>query len=71
MLRLYRKEQDGYLGGVCSGASEMFKVDPSIIRLSLAAGTLITGFFPLIVLYILAWAIVPDKNDVKDKFTKD
>ena len=55
--RLYRSGKDRILGGVCGGIAEYFNVDPVLVRLlwvliSLAWGT---G----ILLYIIAWIIIP------------
>lgn len=57
--RLFRSRTDRVLGGVCGGIAEYFDIDPVIVRLIwvllvLAAGT---G----ILLYIIAWIIIPSK----------
>lgn len=61
--RLYRSGRDKVLGGVCGGIAEYLGVDPVIIRLLWVVGTLVslgTG----IVLYIIAWIIIPrNPND--------
>ena len=48
------------LGGVCGGIAEYFDVDPTIVRviwvaLSVVPGGLVGG----ILVYILAWMIIP------------
>jgi phage shock protein C len=64
MTRLYRSETDKKIAGVCGGIAELQDVDPTIVRLILVALALISGFFPLTVGYIIAWAIVPKKSEL-------
>ena len=56
--KLYRSGKDRILGGVCGGIAEYFNVDPTVVRLIWAFGTLIT-MGTGIVLYIIAWLVVP------------
>lgn len=55
--RLYRSGKERILGGVCGGLAEYFNVDPVIIRLIWAAAVLFYGSG--ILLYIIAWVIIP------------
>ncbi len=48
------------LCGVCAGTAEFFNIDPTIIRLLMAAVT-IFGWGSGIILYIIAALIMPDK----------
>lgn len=59
--RLYRDTSDKILGGVCSGIANYLNVDPAIIRLLFAIITF-GGFGFGILIYILAWIILPAKN---------
>ena len=55
--RLYRSGKDKILGGVCGGIGEYLGVDPVLIRL-----LWIASFFAFgtgILLYIIAWIIIP------------
>ena len=61
MKRLYRPEKDRILGGVCAGLGEHLDVDPTVIRLIWAVVSVLslgTG----IVIYILAWIIIPEED---------
>lgn len=58
--RLYRSTKDKILGGVCGGVAEYFDVDPTIVRLIWILLTLAWGAGLL--LYIIAWIIVPVKK---------
>ncbi|MCL6614856.1 MAG: PspC domain-containing protein [Firmicutes bacterium] len=60
MKRLYRSRRDRMLGGVCAGLAEYFEIDPTIVRLLAVAAFVMTGCFPTLFAYIVAWAIVPE-----------
>ncbi|MBM3282599.1 MAG: PspC domain-containing protein [Candidatus Diapherotrites archaeon] len=55
--RLYRSTKDRMLGGVCGGIAVYFQVDPTLVRLAWILLTLAWGAG--LILYILAWIIVP------------
>ena len=55
--RLYRSGKNKILGGVCGGIAEYFGVDPVLIRLLWVIITLAWGSG--ILLYIIAWIIIP------------
>jgi phage shock protein C len=59
--RLYRSESDSMLAGVCGGIAEYLEVDPTLIRLLWAIGTLASFGFGII-LYIIAAIIIPKKS---------
>jgi phage shock protein C len=61
MKRLYRSKKDRILGGVCAGLGEHLDVDPTVIRLIWAVVSVLsigTG----VVIYILAWIIIPEEG---------
>lgn len=58
--RLYRSTKDKMLGGVCGGIAEYFDVDPTLVRLAWILLTLAWGAG--LILYIIAWIIVPVKK---------
>lgn len=55
--RLYRSGKDKIIAGVCGGLGEYLNVDPVIIRLLWATSIFIYGTGLL--LYIIAWIIIP------------
>ena len=61
--RLYRSSKDKILGGVCGGLGEYFGIDPVIIRLIFVILALGWGFG--ILLYIIAWIIIPRNPEHK------
>ncbi len=60
--RLYRSRTDKKIAGICSGIAEYLDTDPTVIRLATVVLALITGVFPFIIGYIIAWWIVPEKT---------
>ena len=63
--RLYRSKQDKVIAGVCGGIAEYLVVDPVWIRL--AAVLLIFFNGTGVVLYIIAWILMPVNPNQKDK----
>jgi phage shock protein C len=61
MKRLFLSQTDRKLAGVCGGLAEYLDIDPTIVRLLTVVVGLITGGFPMLIGYILAWIIVPRK----------
>jgi phage shock protein C len=58
--RLHRSLADCKLAGVCGGIAEYFQVDSTIVRLVWVLVTFVTGIVPGIVVYIVAWLIMPE-----------
>jgi phage shock protein C len=54
------------IGGVCAGLAEYLDIDATLIRLLFVAVGLITALFPMFLFYIIAWIIVPVKEEVND-----
>ncbi len=59
MKRLYLSMADKKLAGVCGGIAEYFIVDPTVIRLAWIVMTVLTGFVPGMVAYIIAAIVMP------------
>ncbi len=57
MKRLYRSRTDKKIAGVCGGIAKYFDVDPVFIRLCWILIALLGGSG--IILYIVAWIIIP------------
>ena len=56
---LKRSRTDRMIGGVCGGIGKHLGIDPTLIRLLWAAAIFIYGTGLL--LYILAWIIIPEE----------
>lgn len=59
MQRLYRSTTDKKIAGVCGGIAKMIDADPTIVRLAVVVLALVTGVFPFLIGYLVAWWIVP------------
>ena len=60
MKRLYRSQKDRKIAGICGGLGELYEIDPNLLRLIVVLVFLVSGFFPVLVTYIIAWIIIPD-----------
>jgi phage shock protein PspC (stress-responsive transcriptional regulator) len=58
MKKLTRSRDDKWVGGVCGGIATYTGLDPILIRILVAVGTVL-GFGSLIVAYIVAWILIP------------
>jgi len=47
------------IGGICAGLADYMDVDISLIRLVFVAICFLSGIFPMVFFYLIAWAIVP------------
>ncbi len=66
--QLVRLETDRYIGGVCSGLSDYFNLDVTLIRLIFIASILLGGSGLLI--YLILWIIIPLESEKKGKKEK-
>jgi len=57
--KLLRRSKNRLIGGVCAGIAEHVDADPTLIRLLWVLGSLLWGAG--IILYLLAWIIIPPK----------
>jgi phage shock protein PspC (stress-responsive transcriptional regulator) len=64
--RFYRDPDDKMIGGVCSGISNYFDIDPTIVRVILAI-LAFTTFGVLITIYIILWVIIPEAKTTAEK----
>jgi phage shock protein C len=58
--RLYRSVDDRVLGGVCGGLADRLDLDPALVRIGYAILALVTGIFPLLVLYVIMVVVIPE-----------
>ena len=59
--RLYRSVDDRVLGGVCAGLADRLDLDPALVRIGYAILALVTGIFPLLVLYVIMVVVIPEE----------
>jgi phage shock protein C len=58
--RLYRSS-DKILGGVLAGFSEFIYADKTVVRLVYALVSILSAGFPGLLIYIIAWIVIPEK----------
>jgi phage shock protein PspC (stress-responsive transcriptional regulator) len=59
--RLYRTREGRIVAGVCSGLATYFGLDATLIRLAFGVLTVFGGMGVL--LYLIAWVIVPEEGE--------
>jgi phage shock protein C len=59
--RLYRSRRDRKVAGVLGGIAEHWNIDPSLVRILYVVFTILTGFVPLVFMYLLMMFIVPEE----------
>ena len=59
MKKLHRDRRDKKVAGVCGGLGRFMGIDPTILRLLLVVICIFTGVLPLLILYIIAWILIP------------
>jgi phage shock protein C len=69
--RVYRDQETAVVAGVLSGLAEYFKQDPVVFRLVAIILLILTGVFPGVLFYLVAWAIVPRKPKIQADYTVD
>ncbi|PIT88382.1 MAG: hypothetical protein COU29_01165 [Candidatus Magasanikbacteria bacterium CG10_big_fil_rev_8_21_14_0_10_36_32] len=63
MKKLYRSLNDKKIFGVCGGWAEYFNIDSTLMRIGWIMLSLITGFFPVFITYLVAAIITPKNNN--------
>ena len=62
--KLIRSRSDRKIAGVCAGLGSYLDLDVILVRLLWAFITFVSGIMPGIVVYALAWIIVPEEPEV-------
>lgn len=58
--RLFRNTSNKMIGGVASGLADYFEIDVTLVRVFFVLAVLIPVTFPVILLYIILWIVMPD-----------
>jgi len=59
--KLVRSRSDRRIAGVCSGLGDYLGLDSIVVRLLWVFVTFVSGIVPGILVYVLAWIIVPEE----------
>ncbi len=62
--KLYRDTDDVWVAGVISGFADYFTVDVTFLRILTIVAFIVTGLFPGVIFYIIAWIMIPPKGAV-------
>lgn len=61
--QLTRLPNDKIIFGICSGLAQYFEIDKTVVRIIIVLIFCLSGFFPVGLLYIIAYFIMPvDKS---------
>lgn len=63
--RLTRDTKAAVLGGVCASLAHYYGQDPVLFRIISIVFLLLTGFFPGVLIYGIAWFIIPPEDSVE------
>ena len=61
----YRSREGKRLAGVCAGLAQEFGVSVTMLRLAFLLATLIGG--PGILIYLVLWAVMPYRPEIRDE----
>jgi phage shock protein C len=62
--RLERDEEKAVVAGVVTGLANYFEQDPVLFRVMAVTFLILTGVFPGLLVYLVAWMMIPRKiND--------
>ena len=60
--KLYRSRDNKMVAGICAGLAQYFELDPTLVRLGMAALIVLGGG---LLFYIIAWLIVPEEPTIQ------
>ncbi len=63
--KLIRLRADRKIAGVCAGMGHYLDLDVTLVRLVWALITIMSGIFPGVVVYVLAWIVIPEAPEVR------
>ena len=60
---LQRSVEFRMIGGVCGGIAEWLGWDPMLVRIIFVAVSLLSAAFPGIIVYLLLWVLMPEREE--------
>jgi phage shock protein C len=57
-----RRSPNKMVAGVCAGLAEYFGIDVSLFRLGYVIVSVLSAAFPGLLIYIIAWIIIPEDD---------
>jgi len=61
MKKLYISKTEKKIFGVCGGIGQTYDIDPTLVRLVVVFLCFATAILPVVLTYLVAWIIVPEK----------
>ncbi len=59
---LRRSVANRHIAGVCAGLAEFFGLDATVVRVAYALLSILSAGFPGILIYILLWVLIPERE---------
>ena len=63
--QLIRSRSNRKIAGVCAGFGDYLDLDVALVRILWVFVTFMAGVFPGVIVYVLAWIIVPEESAVR------
>jgi phage shock protein C len=63
--RLRRYPKQGWISGVCAGLADFFDWNVKLIRLVFVAAFIISGFFPVGLIYLVLWYLMEEDEPAR------
>ena len=63
MKKLKRSKKERMIAGICGGLAEYFEVDPTVVRVVYVLVSILSIAFPGILVYIILWIVIPEKEE--------
>jgi len=57
------------VGGVCGGIAEWLGWDPTLVRITFVAISLLSAAFPGLIVYLLLWVLMPERDDWEEDWS--
>ena len=61
-MKQLKRSHNKMIAGVCAGIAEYLNFDPSLVRIGYALISLFSAAFPGIIVYIILWVVIPEKE---------
>lgn len=59
-----KRSHDQVIAGVCAGIAEYFGWDIALVRILYLVLSIFSAAFPGIIVYIILWIVMPEKNNL-------
>jgi phage shock protein C len=61
-MKQLRRSHNKMIAGVCAGIAEYLDFDPSLVRIGYVLLSIFSAAFPGIIVYIILWIIIPERE---------